>query len=354
MNRIPLEQRFPGFWKLQILGWAVYSVVMYITFLTIAAEGNFLRLLYIKLFRGLTGFVLTTGLWLIYRRFGKNQSLRRVTWLVIPCSFFTGLLWTFIENFYVSMTTATFDWNAAMTRAPRVGLDYAITVLAWSGLYFGITYWRQWEAERVRSLESAALAHQAQLEMLRYQLNPHFLFNALNSIRASVDEDSRRAKRMITEFSEFLRYSLLQRNAEMVTLREEIEAIRNYLSIEKIRFEEKLDVEFDVPTSSETFPVPGFLVHPLVENAIKHGLNGHGEPLRVRISSRIEDRRLTVEIANTGHLKRNPEKNGTGTGLDNVRGRLARIYPGRHEFELTEKDGWTRAVITLETDGAAA
>ncbi len=354
MNQIPLQQRFPGFWKLQIPGWAIYGVVMYVTFLTIAADGNFLRLLYIKLFRALTGFVLTTGLWLVYRRFGKNQSFGRVTWLVIPCSVLLGVSWTFIETGYFATFTPNFNVASSLARAPRIALDYGMTILAWSGLYFGITYWRQWEAERVRSLEAAALAHQAQLEMLRYQLNPHFLFNALNSIRASVDEDSRRAKRMITEFSEFLRYSLLQRKEETVSLRDEIEAVRNYLSIEKIRFEEKLDVEFDVTPSTENLHVPGFLIHPLVENAVKHGLNGHGEPLRIRVSSKIENRRLTVEVANTGHLHQGPSGNGTGTGLDNVRARLERLYPGRHEFTLAENEGWTRAVINLETEGIAA
>lgn len=354
MNRIPLQQRFPGFWKLQILGWAIYGVVMYVTFLTIAADGNFLRLLHIKLFRALTGFVLTTGLWLVYRRFGKNQSLTRVTWLVIPCSVLLGVAWTFIEIGYFVALTPNFNVPLSLVRAPRIALDYGMTVLAWSGLYFGITYWRQWEAERVRSLEAVTLAHLAQLEMLRYQLNPHFLFNALNSIRASIDEDSRQAKRMITEFSEFLRYSLLQRNGETVSLRDEIEAIRNYLSIEKIRFEEKLDVAFDVTPSTENIPVPGFLIHPLVENAVKHGLGGQGEPLRIRVSSKIENRRLTVEVANTGHLKKKPSADGTGTGLDNVRARLERLYPGRHEFTLAENEGWTRAVINLEPDEVAA
>jgi hypothetical protein len=354
MNRNALQTRFPSFWKLQILGWAIYGVVMYITFLTIAAEGNFTRLLFIKVFRAATGFVLTTGLWLAYRRFGKNQSLRRVTWLVIPSSVALGIAWTFIEIWFFSATTPNFNLAGSLARSPRIALDYGMTVLAWSGLYFGITYWRQWETERVRSLEAVALAHQAQLEMLRYQLNPHFLFNALNSIRASVDEDSRRAKRMITEFSEFLRYSLLNRNSETVRLREEIEAVRNYLSIEKIRFEEKLDVEFDVPPATESCPIPGFLVHPLVENAIKHGLNGHGEPLRIRISSKIEANRLTIDVANTGSLDATPSANGTGTGLDNVRGRLERLYPGRHAFKLVGGEGWTHAVITLDTREAAA
>ncbi len=348
MSEESFEQRFPRFWTLQIAGWTIYAVVIYVTFLTVVPEGIFLRLWYIKVFRACTGFALTTLLWLLYRRFGKRQSLNRVTWLVIPCSVVVGILWTAIENGYFSATTANYDWNGAFVRSPRVALDYAITVLAWSGLYFGITFWRQWEIERERTLQAQALAHQAQLEMLRYQLNPHFLFNALNSIRASIDEDSRRAKRMVTEFSEFLRYSLLQRNSATVPLREEIEAVRNYLSIEKIRFEEKLDVTCDISPSAEEIPIPGFLIHPLVENAIKHGLTNDGKPLSITISARKTSDSLVIEVANTGNLSARNGSNGTGTGLDNVRGRLSRLYPESHEFSLTERDGWIRASIRIE------
>ncbi|HMY74388.1 MAG TPA: histidine kinase, partial [Blastocatellia bacterium] len=200
-----------------------------------------------------------------------------------------------------------------------------------------------------RALQAAALAQQAQLELLRYQLNPHFLFNALNSIRASVDEDRQRAKRMITEFSEFLRYSLLSANAAAIPLREELAAIRNYLAIEQIRFEDKLQVQYDIDPAAEDFPLPGFLIHPLVENAVKHGME-QSAPLKLNIAARAKGDRLFVEVANSGsRLTAQANGNGLGIGLRNIQERLAQLYPGHSRFEIGETGGWVRAVIEIET-----
>ena len=165
-----------------------------------------------------------------------------------------------------------------------------------------IKYWQQWQRERENSLQATILAEKAQLEMLRYQLNPHFLFNALNSIRASVDEDKQRAKQMITQLSEFLRHSLLSGETKEIPLREEFEAVQNYLAIEKIRFEEKLEVEFDVEEKAKDFKVPCFLLNPLVENAIKHGLQTSPKPLKIKVSAKTDDQKLLLEVANSGNL----------------------------------------------------
>jgi LytS/YehU family sensor histidine kinase len=234
-------------------------------------------------------------------------------------------------------------------RYPVEVLDYSFTLIGWSALYFGIKYWRQWQSEHERTLQAEALANHAQLDMLRYQLNPHFLFNALNSIRASIDEDSQRAKRMVTEFSEFLRYSLLNDNSALVELHQEIEAIKNYLAIEKIRFEDKLEVTFDVEPAAEKCQLPGFLIHPLVENAVKHGMTNNSGPLKICIAARMRDVSLVVEIANTGHLNTQTQTNGGGTqiGLRNVRERLAKLYPDKSSFSLRQDGAWIRATIEI-------
>jgi LytS/YehU family sensor histidine kinase len=195
-------------------------------------------------------------------------------------------------------------------------------------------------------LQAHALAQQAQLEMLRYQLNPHFLFNALNSIRASIDEDKARAKQMVTEFSEFLRYSLTSSDKANIPLGEELAAIRNYLAIEQIRFEDRLEVQFEIEAKAEDVRIPGFLIHPLVENAIKHGMNGDA-PLRLRIAARVNNGALHVEVANSGHWHKHG--NGTGIGLRNVEQRLQQLFPDRSRFAIAEADGWVRATIEIQT-----
>ena len=249
------------------------------------------------------------------------------------------------------MNRQEFSLSVNWARYPIEVLDYSFTLAGWSALYFGIKYWRQWQSEHERTLQAEALANHAQLDMLRYQLNPHFLFNALNSIRASIDEDSQRAKRMVTEFSEFLRYSLLNDNSTLVDLRQEIEAIRSYLAIEKIRFEDKLEVTFEIEPAAAECQVPGFLIHPLVENAVKHGMTNNPEPLRILIAAKVRDGRLVVEVANTGRLDtRTPQTNGAGTriGLRNVRERLAKLYPDQSSFTLRQDGIWIRATIEME------
>jgi len=337
----------PYFWQLQIGGWAVYLVAIYITFLTVVPPSAYVSLLGVKSFRALTGFCLTCVLRLIYKYFVSRLSIKSIVTLVLGLAVVFGCVWTAVEIWYYSAMNSNFSLSPE--RVPSYALDYAMTLTAWSALYFGIKHWRAWQAERDTALEAVALANKAQLEMLRYQLNPHFLFNALNSIRASIDEDSSRAKQMITRLSNFLRYSLLDNNEKEVLLSEEIEAVQNYLAIEKIRFEEKLEVSFDVEEAARNFRVPCFLLNPLVENAVKHGLNSAAKPLVIRISARLKNDALFLEVANTGGLQANGRANGTGIGLKNVRERLEKLFSNRASVNLCEENGWVRAVIEIQS-----
>jgi hypothetical protein len=201
-----------------------------------------------------------------------------------------------------------------------------------------------------QALRALLLATEARWQMLRYQVNPHFLFNALNSSRALVDEEPGRARQMITELADFFRYSLLETQARDVPLGDELRAIRSYLEIQRIRFEERLCVSFDVEPRAEEVRLPGFLIHPLVENAVKHGLDTQKGRVELRIRAALVGDRLEVEVANTGRwlAAREPGVAGTGTGLANVRERLAHAFPGRHRFELREDAGWVRASLSVE------
>src|SRR5215213_5988415 len=327
MSPFNFKNKLPSFWTIQLTGWIVYFVAIYITFLTVAQPGNFLSLFYLKGFRTLTGFFLTSVFMRpIYRRFGNRLSIGWLVLLVLICAFAFGYAWTGIEFYYAYSTNPILNLDNYLARSPRVALDYAMTLTAWSALYLGVKNWRAWQKERENALESSALAQKAQLEMLRYQLNPHFLFNALNSIRGSVDEDATRAKEMITRLSEFLRYSLLGESEKKIPLGEEIEAVRNYLAIEKIRFEEKLEIEFEIEKAAEDFYVPCFLLNPLVENAIKHGLQTSAKPLKLKISADVLDNKLVLEVLNSGTLNVHSNGSGTKIGLKNVRERLEKLF----------------------------
>jgi len=350
MNALDFKNEMPSFWTIQLIGWIVYFATIYITFLTIAQPENFLNLFYLKGFRTLTGFFLTSIILRpIYKAFESRFSINRLILLVLISAVIFGAAWTAIEGVYVYLTSFPFNVNNYLARSPRIALDYAMTLTAWSALYLGVKNWRSWQIERENALESAALAQKAQLEMLRYQLNPHFLCNALNSIRASVNEDGNRARQMITQLSDFLRHSLVGVENKEISLREELEAARNYLAIEKIRFEDRLEIEYQVDEAAEAFRVPCFLLNPLVENAVKHGMsNNHKTCLRIAAS--IENHSLQLEVANTGNLRSETNPNGNGIGLKNVRERLEKLFPGRSRFELFEQDGWVRARIVIAKD----
>jgi signal transduction histidine kinase len=231
---------------------------------------------------------------------------------------------------------------------------YPAVLVVWSLLFLAASQWKAQRLQEERLLRSEALAHEARLRMLRYQLNPHFLFNALNSIGALAEEAPHRIQQMVRELSGFLRYSLLDLQRLEVPLGEEMGAVAQYLEIEKVRFEDDLDVEVDVDPAGAERPVPAFLVLPLVENAIKHGRRTSAKPLRVRIAGRVDADVLDIEVRNTGRFaggtEHSPPPDGTGTGLRNLRERLAAHYPGRHRFDVYEEGGWVHARIRIGDD----
>lgn len=348
MNALYFDNKLPSFWTIQSIGWTVYLAAIYITFLTVAQPENFLNLFYFKGFRALTGFFLTSiFLRPIYKQFENRFSLNQLILLVLTAAVVFGAAWTAIEGFYIYLTSFPFNANNYVARSPRIALDYAMTLTAWSALYLVVKNWLARQKEREKTLRVLAFANQAQLEMLRYQLNPHFLFNALNSIRASVSEDGNRARQMITQLSEFLRHSLLNAENKEVSLGEELEAARNYLAIEKIRFEDGLEIEYAVQEKAEQFTVPCFLLNPLVENAVKHGLRASPKPLTIKISAEIKGESLLLEVANTGDLNNLPKPTGTKIGLKNVRERLEKHYGEKGVFEIRQNGEFVTARIRI-------
>jgi LytS/YehU family sensor histidine kinase len=226
---------------------------------------------------------------------------------------------------------------------------YEILLTGWSVLYLVARFWFVLAEQRRRAQEADSLARHSRIQMLRYQLNPHFLFNALNSARALVDENEQHARDMITELSEFLRYSLVTKNESDIPLSNEIEAVRHYFEVEKKRYEDKLKVDFAIDPLAEEYPVVPFLLHPLVENAVKYGMRTSPMPLSIRVSARVNADRLCIDVCNTGtwiEPKSGENERGTGTGLFNVRQRLQTLFPDRHRFTVDKNNG--RVCIRIE------
>lgn len=341
----------PSFWTLQLGGWGLYAILLIVTFLPIVAvEGGEVRLVLAKGVRAVFGLVFTSLMRLGYRRIFPSTFMRQAVWALVTSVAF-GLVWTGVGEVWASwMYAGTYHWEKSRLLFARTSFDYAVSLLGWSGLYFGIKHGRAWQQERERALRADALAQEARVASLRHQMHPHFLFNALTSVRALIGEDPTRARRMVTEMADFLRFSLQKGDHAQVPLEEELAMVRSYLSIESVRFEEKLDVSLTVMPGTERLTVPAFLIQPLVDNAVKHGMASGVLPVRVRIDVTRDGDVLRIHVGNTGRWAppaRGPGPQGTGTGLRNVRERLAQLFAERAKLEYAEAEGWVHVTVEL-------
>lgn len=290
-------------------------------------------------------------MFLIYDRIKPRPSLGGYA-LLVPLLCYVAGSWC---DLLVGLVRWWLGWNPQFSPSIKFmllggGVQNGVSFLLFSMLYFAVDHWLQLSEQREQARAATVLAQQAQLQMLRYQINPHFLFNALNSIRAMILENPVQARAITTELSEFLRYSLDGCGSE-ATIASEIAAIENYLAIQRIRFEKKLAITLQVDPAARDCTVPCFLVHPLVENAVKYGMDTSPMPLRLEILVVRQDDDLIIRVSNTGRLVDQPQSQGTGTGLRNVRQRLALTFPDRHTFTLVEGKGWVHAEIQVRAPG---
>jgi len=335
--------RRSAFWWFQAYGWTAYGVSVYLSMLPALRPGAWLPMLGVKVLRTGLGLSASLVLWRLYGHL-RGRRLAVLAPTAVAASTFLGGLWLVV--FEVSVTLAqgaslhSLDWQAM----PRELIDYAFVLLAWSGAYLGIGLWQEAAAARgrVTALE---------LESLRYQLNPHFLFNALNSIRSSVPIEATAAREMINDLSRFLRHILTAPYPMLVPLSQECAAVTSYLAIEQRRFTHRLRVAVNVEPAVAEAHVPPFLLHTLAENAITHGLPGRSDPMDLHVSATAIPGGVSLEIANTGALHargtHQHDGNGMGIGLDNVRGRLERLYRGHATLALVQDGPWVRARVEL-------
>jgi len=241
-------------------------------------------------------------------------------------------------------------WFTQVVRVAGVNLPvYAGVVLAW---HAG-TFYREARDRQMQALELAGLLHQAQLEALRSQLNPHFLFNALHSMAELVHSDPKLAEQLLVRLGELLRQVLQSSARQEVTLAEELEFIRGYVAIEQMRLGERLTVSWDVDPATLQARVPSLVLQPLVENAIQHGIAATSAPGTLSLAARRDGEFLQLEVRDNGpglaraSAVRTPadgsdgssNSNSNGIGIANTRARLERLYGARQSFDLQAGEG---------------
>ncbi|MCW9016904.1 MAG: histidine kinase, partial [Kangiellaceae bacterium] len=211
--------------------------------------------------------------------------------------------------------------------------------ICWSCLYFGIKFYQAMLEASQKALKANALAHEAQLKMLRYQLNPHFLFNTLNAISTLVlEHKGERANEMVTRLSNFLRYSLDNDPMQKVTLEQEITTLNLYLGIEKVRFEERLGLDFEIDSEAEKALIPSLILQPLVENSIKYAIAKSETGGTISLKAKVFANELLLELSDDGpgvELINGELPNSRGVGVKNTKERLRELYNSDHSFKIS-------------------
>jgi signal transduction histidine kinase len=347
-----------AFWRLQAVGWGGAMLLRAMSSLANAQPTSFLVLLLIAT---ITGFSISLLLAVAYRQLIAQRPL--ITWgvtaLILP---FAVALNAFIDAWVISLYRAQSDASFAQL---FIGVFYLDATLlgAWTALYYAVNFFLQIEEQNDQLIRLENQATSAQLAMLRYQLNPHFLFNTLNSISTLVLlKQTEPANAMLTRLSSFLRYTLINEPGGRVTVAQEVDTLKLYLDIERMRFEERLRTTFNIDPASQTALLPSLLLQPLVENAIKYAVGPQESGAEITIIAQLIGQNLRITVSDTGPgLQSGSASNrvsgvsfdggepvSTGVGLANIRERLAQAYGEQHRFETLEPpEGGFAVVIEL-------
>lgn len=352
-----------AFWNLQFASW---GGALLLRAMSAVANGQPFSFLVLILIATVTGFAISLLLSVIFRQLISQRPL--VTWgstaviLVLAVG-----LYAFIDSWMLGLYYPDRESSFAQRFLGYFYLD--LTLLgAWSALYYAINFFLQVEAQTDRLERLEMQATSAQLAMLRYQLNPHFLFNTLNSISTLVLlKQTEPANAMLTRLSSFLRHTLVSEPGTKVTVAQEVETLQLYLDIERMRFEERLRTEFRIDPEAANACLPSMLLQPLVENAIKYAVTPQEEGARISLSAQLVGQRLRIAVFDTGPGLRNPGPGATlpaaiagdgrtvstGVGLANIRDRLAQAYSDDHRFEIrTPPEGGFTVVIEIPYEPA--
>src|SRR6202453_3891265 len=319
------QRRAPSFWPLQIGGWTLYGLataVSYIPFRHMRESVDYQIAFLCSTF--VASFVLYACCHFLWRR---STPLATALFLSVGISYILGFLCTVVSaltTLHLNEPRTPVSWSMVAAQA----FQGAIVFIAWSALYFGIKHYGTVEEQRVRLLASETMAREAQLQALRYQLQPHFLFNTLNAILSLVvSKQPERATEMIAKLGGLLRNTLSLPEAHVVTFREELAVTEEYFSIEQVRFGPRLVVSLSVSSEAYEAQVPRFLLQPMVENSIRHGIARSPNGGEVAIRASVIGGQLRIEIENDrpeGPLQ--PAGEGYGLGLENTKTRLERLY----------------------------
>lgn len=343
LNQPFFEDKNRAFWILQSIGWSGYFFLRTISGF---AGGMGWMLIVHTLLLTATGYSLTLLMGSLFRRLIRMKPIWTLVLSLAVVVLASGVF-SVIETWSVATFLKPGFKPEGVAYLSALFLNFAL-LAAWAALYYGINYFLLLEDQiRLRErLESQASS--AQLAMLRYQLNPHFLFNTLNSISTLVLlKQTERANAMLARLSSFLRYTLANEPTAKVTLAQEVETLKLYLEIEKMRFEDRLRPHFKIQSETIGARLPSLLLQPLIENAIKYAVTPAEDGADIWITATREGQVVRIEVADNGNgdgaeIAASPS---TGVGLANIRDRLSQAYGEANRFETRKNEQGGFSVI---------
>lgn len=343
-----------SYWMCQLGGWSVYAIAS-LVFSTL-----FNSFVWQWVVIALVVFVLGLGLTHLFRfhvrrrRWAQLPLLRLAPRVVLASIAIATSIVAVLYPMY-GLLAAGYVSEEYQTGVIFVSLfNWSATILGWSLIYFGVQYLRNFQNAEAEGWRLELVVRETELSMLRSQLNPHFLFNSLNSVRALIVEDPGRAQEAVTQLAALLRYTLHVSSQPTASLESELETVRNYLALESLRFENRLRCSFDIDPDSLGLRVPPMLVQTLIENAIKHGIAKARAGGEIVLSTHRTEDELRITVSNTGRLVANA---GGGVGLANSLERLRLLFGGKATLRLSAEDSQrvtAEVVIPLEPRLAAA
>jgi two-component system LytT family sensor kinase len=342
MKPIPLGHK--NFWIAQGIGWAIFALVNII----VQALAGLPAWLIFKntLYATGAGLLVTTAYRHLIRKVDwTRQQITVLILFLFGTSFVLALLWIIFITFLFYL-----DGKGIIHPSEIAGnlLNGCLIFFIWNLIYFFFQYFSKFQTAEVEKWQLEAQVKEAQLNTLKTQIRPHFMFNTLNNILALILEDKHKARAMLVNFSELLRYSLQMSKASFVRLEEEIDMVRRYLQLLSIQYEGRLQYEIELDTDLNDHPVPPMMLQFLVENGIKHGIDQRPEGGSILLRVFKENQDIVFEVRNTGQFEESASKpDQLGIGLHNIRERLALLYKRKAVLDIREIPDFVVATIKI-------
>ena len=344
------KKRNTIFWVLQLAGWGFLNIIS----VFVLKKQSFEFLLYSIVAGTIMGIFSTSLLRYYLKRnvsfenFGTKEIIKIVISYLVTSAIYGSLNIVF-GFLYVKFGPALTDDDLGFLKNfDKVGIvifNALFIIFVWLACYLIIKLLLKFNADRIERLELNSTLKQAQLNTLKGQINPHFMFNSLNNIRGLMLEDVEKSRDMLTKLSEMLRYSLTKNDVNAIALEEELEMVDNYIDLSKIQFEKRLKYVKEIDPKSLLIPIPPMIIQLLIENAAKHGISNLKAGGVITLKTETNQKELLIQVRNTGSLQL--EKDSTLLGLKNIRQRLHLLYGKEASFSLEEIDDEVIANIKI-------